>query len=215
MRYSKVISFGLSCQPAKHIRAQLSQPEAYYFDWMISPLPALIRCIEDDFAGLLRPENLSYSDTRRIRIRDAANGLEYQHDFPVDATNPDPSKRDVILEGFQDHADSVRDKYLRRMERTQATLDSGDPILIVRYSLEAGELQPAARQSLVKALRTRHPLADLTFLWASMLASGFETVEDGFVCGLPKTTTWDGSPDGWRQILEFTGALTAQQVLSA
>lgn len=211
MGFAKVLSFGCSCQPAKHIRTQLGQTEAYFFDWMISPLDATIRAIETDFEGILQPGNLAYSDHRRIRLRDAVNGLEYQHDFPVDREHPDPAKRDVILEGFDAHCDAVLDKYTRRKERTQAVIESGEPVMIVRYGQLAEELTPDARSRFVDVLRARHPKADLTFLWASMLAQDFECVPNGFICPLPHSTAWDGDPEGWRKAFAFSGVTQHQE----
>lgn len=209
MRYAKAISIGASCQPAKQIRTLLGQTEAYFFDWMISPLPAVLRAYETDFVNLLQAENLSYSDHRKIRLRDAANGLEYQHDFPVDANNADPAQREVILPDFADHVAIAQEKYARRLERTREVLDAGEPILIVRYVNTPFDLEPANRKALAEIVRSKHPSAQLTFLWASPLVSDFTRSAEGYICTLPHSPKWDGCPIGWGRVLEFCGMLPA------
>jgi len=206
-RYEKAVSVGVSCQPAKQIRTLLGQTEAYFFDWLISPLPAVLCALENNFSNILQPGNLSYTDDRRIRLRDAANGLEYQHDFPADRDNPDPLLRDVILPDFASHAAVARDKYARRLQRTNAVIESGTPVLIVRYVNARSDLETGNRRALVDALHRRYPGASLGFLWASPLVSGFEQSGDGYVCNLPPSAKWDGCPDGWRKAFEFCGML--------
>ena len=161
MRYEKAVSVGVSCQPAKQIRTLLGQTEAYFFDWLISPLPAVLCALENDFSNILQSENLSYTDHRKIRLRDAANGLEYQHDFPIDRDNPDPLQREVILPDFASHAALARDKYARRLQRTNAAMESGAPVLMVRYVNARSDLEAGNRRALVNALRRRYPGANL------------------------------------------------------
>src|SRR5262249_39680549 len=102
-RYANVISLGLSCQPAAHIRDMLGQTEAYFFDWLVTEPEALRATIERNFEVLLEPTKLRYSDARRIQILDPTTGLLFQHDFPADG--------DVIRPDYADHVEDVRGKY--------------------------------------------------------------------------------------------------------
>ncbi|MGY0797595.1 DUF1796 family putative cysteine peptidase [Lysobacter sp. A286] len=205
--YAKVISIGATCQTAKQIRNQLGQNEAYYFDWLISPLPAVIKAIENDFEEILLPENLTYSDDRKIRLIDSANGLQYQHDFPIDRLNPDLSQREVILPSFAEHADLVREKYRRRAERTREVLKSGERVLLVRYAQVAEDLTEVRRQDLCNTFKRAFPSGELFFLWASPLVNEFKSVEAGWMCSLPQVENWDGDALGWRKVFECCGAI--------
>lgn len=208
--FAKVISIGATCQTARQIRNLLEQREAYYFDWLISPLPAVMKSIENGFTGILQPENLSYSDHRKIRLIDSINGLQYQHDFPVDEKNDDPALREMILPDFVDHAHLAREKYIRRALRTLDVLSSGVHILLVRYVQDASELAPQRRNELKKVFAHRFPSGQLSFLWASPHVEGFNTVDDGWLCNLPPSPRWDGDAEGWRRALTFCGAISAQ-----
>lgn len=206
--YDKVISIGATCQVATHIRKQLQQTEAYYFDWLISPLPAVIFSIKSWFDGILQPENLTYSDSRKIRLTDAANGLQYQHDFPVDKDNPDPSRREEILPDFAVHISAVREKYLRRVNRMKAALSRQGHILLIRYVQIADDLADEHRFAIVQAFQTQFPSSRLTFLWASQLISEHKMLEDGnYMCHLPKSDKWDGDSAGWSDVFKYCGAI--------
>jgi hypothetical protein len=194
--FHKAISIGVSCQPAKQIRTILGQTEAYFFDWMIAPLPAMLKAVESDFAGMLQPQNLSYSDSRKIRVEDSANGLQYQHDFPADESG-------MVLPGFADHADAVREKYLRRAMRTKEVINSGEPILLVRYVQVQPELTESARASVVRLFAERFPKGRLSFLWASPLIEGFNRTDGGYLCHVPYSPKWDGDEAGWRAAFDY------------
>ncbi|MGO4842762.1 DUF1796 family putative cysteine peptidase, partial [Rhizobiaceae sp. 2RAB30] len=39
----------------------------YFFDWNISPLTGVVACIQNDFAGIFKRENLSIADNGSAR----------------------------------------------------------------------------------------------------------------------------------------------------
>jgi hypothetical protein len=198
-RYAKVISLGLSCQPAAHIREMLGQTEAYFFDWLVTEPEALRATIEHDFEVLRDPEKLSYSDARKIQILDPTTGLMFQHDFPADG--------EVIRPGYADHVDEVRGKYQRRAARLAAVLNSGAPTLLVRLAHTAVELDEPARDGLAQLVNEKFK-GDFTFLWASPAATESRRCRNGYVAALkPDWSHWKGDAASWRKAFEFAGAL--------
>jgi hypothetical protein len=202
--FTKTLSIGSTCQPAKRIRDLLHQSESYFFDWLITPYPSLIKTIQCDFEGMLDPEKLRYSDERKIRIIDLYNNLEYQHDFPIDSDNPQEVLRTTIVPNFKDYHVEVREKYLRRALRFKKALSEGDNTLLIRYSQSLGELSNDARKNLYNTFKEHFPKSRFTILWASTLINGYSTDDFGVMAHLPKSENWDGSIDGWQLALDFT-----------
>lgn len=199
MAYDKVISLGLTCAPAAHIRDYFPQPEAYFFDWLITQHDPLVRTLEADFAGLLVPQNLSV-DEKRMRVIDAANGLQYQHDFPKEA--------EIIIPDFSQSADKVRDKYEFLARRTKDLFASGANLLMVRFTkVDRRVFEAEYRRRITSLLSEKYPRSSFSFLWITELVAEPFVCDDGFVFPIPKLTDWKGAPEPWGEAFRFAGAL--------
>jgi hypothetical protein len=117
-----VIGVGADCTVGYQVRRCFGIDRSFPFDWLITPMSAVIRCIETDFAGFLERDALEYSETGYIHIADRNYGIHYVHHF-------DRSK------DFLDKYDVVKVRLNRRIERWRNALVCGDRVLLVRQSL--------------------------------------------------------------------------------
>ena len=67
---TKVISFGYRCSSASFIQLLNLKTESYPFDWMISKLNTIIKCIETDFKDFYNIENYIYKTSETVNIID-------------------------------------------------------------------------------------------------------------------------------------------------
>lgn len=178
----RFVSIGFNCQVAYQIRRATGHGEAYVFDWLITPLPALLRAIEHGLVDMLRPQHLSINEAGN-RVVDAATGLEHQHDFPTD-------EHHKVLPGFEAHVERARTRLLRRAERLFDLLGSRERVCLVR-NLWKDELAPEQRAAIVRAFSRRFPASDLSFLWVSHYEAGSD------VTRVPWGADWKGDDAAW------------------
>ena len=77
------MSLGYDCSPAATLRNLDFRTEALPFDWVVSDLQILIKCIDDNFDNYHK--NL-YFNNRRSRLIDSY-GFQFPHDYPFDNNN--------------------------------------------------------------------------------------------------------------------------------
>ena len=193
----KWISLGSTCQPAYWIRNELKQPEAYFFDWLITPPKALVKVLEDGVNDLLLSDNLSIHH-KGIRVVDDFYGLEFQHDFPED-------EKGLILDGYENHISGVKEKYIRRYERFLKLFQDKSEVCFVRYG---------DREEAIKFLEPR--LKELLGSWNAIFIFASEHIKSEVSEGkvykfkLPKSSDWKGDEAKWKEIISTV--LSAQNL---
>jgi len=132
------VSIGYDCSPASALRGLGLRPAALPFDWVVSSVDALEKCIGDRFAQYHKGLRLNTSKTRVID----AYGFEFPHDYPTVETE----RKEVgecefgesgkpIVENWMDDYEEVKAKYDRRIERFVAILSDPRPVIVLcRYS---------------------------------------------------------------------------------
>lgn len=131
------MSLGYDCSPATTLRNLDFRTEALPFDWVLSNLQILIRCIEDNFNNYHK--NLCFNQ-RKTRLIDSY-GFQFPHDYPFDKNNIDYSKigegvfgeeldKQIII-NWDEYHEMVLEKYKRRIERFYNYLGSDKPLIIL------------------------------------------------------------------------------------
>lgn len=141
---ARVISLGIRCEIAYQVRLHTEKDDSDYFDWLVTPFPALADIIRTDFkhafnaADLARFENAS-------GIYNKNNNIIYYHAFPMN----DERK---ISENFLEYYAEVKSKFDYLANKFIRHCESGAPTIFVRREISAPEAD-----SLVNVISERYP----------------------------------------------------------
>lgn len=190
MKYSKVISLGLDCQPAHYIRTLTKQTEAYPFDWLITPAEAIVKLVE------LGPESLFYDSTQfedlhdkrpsHATIKHKGLGVVFFHDFP-------PNQG---LGAFT----QVQMKYRHLTTRWHQTLGTRINVLFVRHYATKEQAM-----SIQQIIRKQFPGLTFDLL---VVNEGESDKDDWKLTGIINKNVnatdkdWHGDVDGWTDIFK-------------
>lgn len=160
---TKIISLGESCTIAGALRNLNIRTEAYPFDWTVTPFHSLYNCINDDFAHFFEIESLKERHDR-CGVVDYY-GIEFLHDLPTSKTTTEEIGEGVIGQGilrndWRDHVNTVRQKYVRRINRLRCLLQSEEKIYVVRHFNTSKEQAIQLRD----LLQSKYPDADITII---------------------------------------------------
>lgn len=208
-RFRKVISLGSGCATAHHIRHQLWQPEAYFFDWLVTPGAGLVSLLDTNLKQLfLDPDEFEPQPgppSPRLIVRHRRLGFISYHDFDAAAQMSDFPK--------------VAEKYAFLADRWDRTMEEGGKILFVRHITWPDELV-----AINEALRRRYPGLDFEILvvqeqhgpaerWnlpgvtlANILPTPFEKIGRGEAW----RNAWQGDAEGWQLAFRAAGALESR-----
>jgi hypothetical protein len=191
MKYNKYISLGADCQAAHYIRKHRNQEEAYPFDWLITPVPALLKLVE------FGPESLFFDKSQfwakdengRSHATVTHKGLEvvFFHDFPAGPK---------ALNAY----DQVVLKFRHLSQRWHSLAQIRGRMLFIRhYATKDESLQ------IQKAIRQAFPNMHFDLLVVN------EGEADNASWNLPEiinvsvgatTTPWTGDSDGWANVFK-------------
>lgn len=195
MRYSKIISLGLDCQPAHYIRTLSKQTEAYPFDWLITPMETLPRILatgpESIFYDVAQFEDLHEKRPSNATIKHKDLGIVFFHDFPPNQA----------LGAFS----QVQSKYRHLASRWHSTLNENIAVLFIRhYANKQNALD------IRTALRKQYPKLAFDLLVVNEGAADRDPwgVENIFNRSVEATTTdWHGDSIGWTNIFKEFGLI--------
>ena len=190
-KYDHFISLGHACQPAHNIRNILGQHEAYLFDWLVTPMPAVLMLLApggiDRFFGNKKSfENIDRHKNNIVVIHRPSEVVFY-HDFTV--------REDLKA------LDKVYAKYKFLYKRTDQALKT-DKVLLIRHHCSKAEAV-----NLKNVLYKLYPSGNIDLL----------IVNDGPVQPSwsidrivnmtinPAGVDWRGDMAGWSQILKQYG----------
>lgn len=110
----RFISLGSDCQTASQIAGLAYTPTHNFFDLLALPIRQTIELIENDFEGLLLPENLHpvYVEDQLRGVVDMRYRAEFAHDFTI-------FSRDEIA--------TVRERYRLRARWFRELFDADEP----------------------------------------------------------------------------------------
>lgn len=212
-RYRHCISLGTGCQTAYHLRLRLGCSEAHFFDWLVTPVPALLRLVEGGFSGLFdRADDfvslLAQTDQKpgmlHEPLRHRPLDILFYHDFAPGLARSDLGE--------------VREKYRFLATRWKAAVAEGGPILFVRHLVE-----PAEAVQIVELMRRCYPELDFMLLavretdapepsWGLpriINTTVWPTPFEDIARGIAGPRAWIGDTEGWREAFVLAGALKA------
>lgn len=191
-KFDKVLSLGRACDTAFQIRRHFKQREAYPFDWLVTPYPALINLLERDFSGFLLDENLQ-ADGKYVV--DKGSGIAMMHDFETPAL-------------YQQTLDVVRAKYQRRIKRWLSLVNGGASILFVRSQqyVDHNNLGEEQSRALLKLLQQKYKNAKVHLLVQNPPGAAIpEVVEKNFwllQLKPPDPWEWSGDDAAWSEMFQ-------------
>jgi hypothetical protein len=146
------ISLGGWCAVAYQLGEHGYRTVSYPFDWIVTPVSALLHLLKHDFDGFLDRGDLWRADGQTY-IENSL-GLKFFHDFH-------------LTESFLSEYESVKEKYDRRTARFREVLDSVDRVAFVRVELS----RPEAEQ-LRDLIRRKYPRLEFLLVVINRLPDG-------------------------------------------
>lgn len=146
--YDHYVSLGANCEPAFQFRRLWGRDVSGYFNWMVTPLPALVEVIAADFGGLFAPGSLEPVHEHTM-VRDTRFGVIFHSPFHARlGARFDGPEFEQLHRGFLGKLDHLAAKF-------RANALSDDRTLYVVKTDIAGPRAHAAR--LRDLLRARYP----------------------------------------------------------
>lgn len=134
------ITLGHDCSPASALDALKYRNFALPFDWVLSNIDAMEKCLTEDFAGYHQQLEV---DSAGIRVKDGY-GFLFPHDYPTAehlesrllGSDEFAVGESLIASNWMEFVPTVQAKYARRIERFRTITKSKQPmILLCRYKV--------------------------------------------------------------------------------
>lgn len=146
--YDSYVSLGSNCEPAFQLRRLWGRDISSYFNWMVTPLPALVDILEADFEGLFARENLVPVHDHTM-VRDTRFGVAFHSPFHA--------RLGAVFEGPEfDRMHAIhlaKLAYLAAKFRAQA---KGETRVLYIHKTDIDDPRPQAAR-LREVLRARYP----------------------------------------------------------
>jgi len=135
------LTIGSGCSPAAALRDLNLREFALPFDWVVSNINTIQKCIETNFEYFHKNLVLNHKKTRLIDYY----GFQFPHDYPlshmIDVENNigegvfGEENGKFITDKWSDYYGTVLDKYNRRIERFKHIINDTKPIIVLcRYN---------------------------------------------------------------------------------
>ena len=190
-----LVSAGEACQVAHQMRRRNLDQLTGFFDWIVTPQEPFLRHVDLVFDRILEMEDLDLAPNG-LSVLDRGTGFRfYQHDFNRLGPGQLPSREEVA---------TVRDRYLRRAERTRALLGSGKPVVLFRH-FYAGALDklPAEAAKIANAFRSAYPGGDLRWIWLTQHDVEPTSLATGELHSVGTGRDWKGDDARWDALLDL------------
>ena len=202
--FKTLSSLGSWCACAHQLRRSGKHTIATPFDWTFTPIKAIEHLINTNFRDFYRHENLAPNNGGE-NVIDRDSGLLIQHYFSSDSSNR------ITQEIIDREYSAFREKFLRRVNRFRALMDSEGPHLHVLMT-DIGWHRPLSARSAACSLRdttARHyPKHKFGIVWVQLENRREPDWLERGIWNLyvPKCERgWEGDNTGWAKILgEFT-----------
>lgn len=169
-------------------------PGTFFFDWLVTPITAVISCLDEDFGGVFELDDLELMPTGSVRNR--RNGIVFQHNFskgPDGKVAPDTIGREY---------DAQRSKVAYLADKNRRLLQGGDRVIYLRVGASDEQIK-----DLAEVIRRRHPGHLFTIVLVRMVEGEgrrFEPVCDSVLAYAmnnriekPKDAHWQGDDARW------------------
>jgi hypothetical protein len=144
--FDNYVSLGHNCEGAFQVRRLLGRDVAYYFNWLVTPLDALVEILRADFAGAYDRANLRVTADVGM-VLDAGYGMKYHSAFRKELGRALEGPRFEAL-----HAESAA-KYAMLAERFRELARSTNRVLYVVKTAHEAARDGAAQMRDILAAR--------------------------------------------------------------
>jgi len=187
------LGLGAACQVTHQLRRIGLVSETMFYDWLVTHHIRLIETLPFNFGGSLFQEGYTLPAAGNYLVENATGLSFYPHDFQGLA------EKDRAL--IDEQIDAIRDKYIRRADRTRSVLSSGEDVCIVRHFFaETPENIIRQQGELIARLSTLYPETNFSYLWGSDFKVDQIELPFGTIHHLPKASTWHGDDAAWDKI---------------
>lgn len=204
----QLLSLGYDCKVAWQIRRHSGQGEAYFFDWLMTPVDALPVLLGRD-EDLLRDGRWELIKDDCC-LRDLDTGLMFMHEFPaLEIPGGDPSHR-ILAEQVPAHLPVARAKFAYLRRKTLDFIRRSEDLLLVRADEVATLDEAMENANLMRRLFL--PLnPTLKFAVASTLIPTSGSVGDTLIFKTEAGDDWRGGHDSWSRLFDTAARLFATQ----
>lgn len=138
-KYSHIISLGIACQPAIHLRRSGLKKETYPFDWGVTEFDALYAILENDFAHFFDEVSITQDSMITYKVREG-NCINTKFHLKNNIYGNNFSHEMVDYEGsLIVRLPESKAKYERRVARFFNTLKLGEPVLFIRHRISKSQ----------------------------------------------------------------------------
>jgi hypothetical protein len=131
------LTIGNDCSPAAALRNLNLRDKALPFDWVVSNINSIQKCLQDNFTHY--HTNLRFNHNKKRLIDEY--GFQFPHDYPLsnmtDFTNNlgkgvfGEDDNATISENWKIYYDVIKEKYYRRIERFKNICNDKEPIIVL------------------------------------------------------------------------------------
>ena len=129
--YGDLISLGSVCEVAYQIKLHTDKDESDYFDWLITPIAAVVFALERNFEGMFDLNDLEIFANGEA-VHNKKTGIMYLHTFPL-------SEDRLVLPNFRDLYPDASSKFLHFRRKFLALKDRNDPVTFIRRDVSPEE----------------------------------------------------------------------------
>lgn len=141
--YDMIASLGSWCGPAFNIREYFGVKNATPFDWWVSDYDSTVKMLEENFANMLKMENLRLRDGKSPRETVICDhyGVLHHHDFRREGDDHGTWEDGYhtaapIIDDLASQIDGVREKFNYIMNRFRGNVEGAD-LLFIRHETMA------------------------------------------------------------------------------
>ncbi len=195
----QLLSLGYDCKVAWQIRRHSGQGEAFFFDWLMTPIDALAVMLGRD-EDLLRDGRWELIKDDCC-LRDLDTGLMFMHEFPsVPVVGGEQSHR-ILAEQVPAHLPIARAKFAYLRRKTLEFIRSSENLLLVRADEVATLDEAIANVNKMRSLFL--PInPTLKFALASTLVPASGAVSDTLIFKTDAGDDWRGGHESWSRLFE-------------
>lgn len=194
---TKLVSLGSSCTPAWQIRTHLNQPEAYPFDWLVTPFDSLCRLLHDDFVRFIEPDGLEPFSSNTT-IRNSRYNLLHHHDFKRTGR--------TMSANWMDDVPNVQSKYDYLIARWRALNSYSGRVIFVRHGGHLNECFNIEKRlsddevfTLLDALQRCFPILDFSVLFVTAASTKINHPRAMFAeMPFANEADWPNAVDRWK-----------------
>lgn len=188
----RFVSLGSDRQTAAQIAGLKYTPNIDFFDVLTVPIRLVIELVENEFRGLLQPENLLpvYVDDGLVGVLDVHYRIEFIYDF----TTFSPQETDVVRARYEAKA-------IRFLELFQP--DATPPYFVRRWHPRDGVEDETEPMRFFEMLRERR--RDVRMLYLHRDPARPEFISGNYRSAYlppPAVPDWTGNTEVWRYMLD-------------